>query len=127
MASGSPTLPVRTLTETDEPAGIHRIAVAPDVFSGAAVPRKMLGRWPAPRAVKLWPAGKQLFLGEGIETVLAAATRLQFRGTPMRPAWAACSSTNIAKFPVLPGIDNLMIFLDNDEAGTAALNECCAR
>ena len=38
--------------------------------------------------VQLWPAGKQLAIGEGLETVLAAATRMPYRGEPLRPAWA---------------------------------------
>ena len=86
---------------SDAPAGIHRIALTPDVFAGGKVQRLTLGSWPTPRAFKLWPATDQLFLGEGIETVLAAATRLHYRGAPMRPAWAAGSSGNIRTFPVL--------------------------
>ena len=35
----------------------------------------MLGR---AGVVKLWPAGSQLVVGEGIETVLAAATRIPY-------------------------------------------------
>jgi hypothetical protein len=78
---------------TDAEAGIHRIALTTDVFAGGKTQRRTLGLWPQPRAIKLWPIGPQLFLGEGIETVLAAATRLQYRGAPMRPAWAAgCSA-----------------------------------
>ena len=42
--------------------------------------------------MKLWPAGAQLIVGEGIETVLAAATRISHRGAPLRPAWSAVSS-----------------------------------
>ena len=42
--------------------------------------------------VKLWPAGKQLVIGEGLETMLAAATRLPYRGEPLRPAWAMLSN-----------------------------------
>ena len=36
---------------TDEPAGIHRIALVPGVFAGAKVQRKSLGSWPTPRAI----------------------------------------------------------------------------
>ena len=53
---------------TDAPAGIHRIRLTPDVGEGAKVERRSLGRWPTPRAIKLWPAtGDQLYVGEGIE------------------------------------------------------------
>ena len=41
--------------------------------------------------VQLWPADKQLVIGEGLETMLAAATRLPYRGAPLRPAWATLS------------------------------------
>ena len=70
--------------ETDAFAGIHRIALTPSAFRPKGpVHRRMLGRWPRPRAVKLWPASTTLVVGEGIETVLAAATREQYRGSPL--------------------------------------------
>jgi len=79
---------------TDVPAGIHRIRLSPEVFAGGKVERLSLGRWPAPRAIKLWSASEsQLFVGEGLETVLAAATRLQYRDAPMQP-WAAISRSS---------------------------------
>src|SRR5262249_23585134 len=61
--------------ETDAFAGIHRIALTPSAFTHVpgAVERRMLGRWPRHRAVKLWPAGRWLVLGAGLETTLAAA------------------------------------------------------
>ena len=81
---------------TDAPTGIHRIALTPD---GSKIDRRMLGRW---GAVKLWPAGAQLVIGEGIETVLAAATRIPYRGAPLRPAWSAVSSGASADSSVVP-------------------------
>jgi DNA polymerase len=106
---------------TGEPAGLHRIALTPGVFAGAKVERMTLGRWPRPRAIKLWPANGELFLGEGIETVLAAATVLG-----KRPAWAAGSAANISKFPVLRGTQ-LTLLVDFDDAGVAAANTCRER
>jgi DNA polymerase len=106
---------------SDEFAGIHRIALTPEVFTGAKVQRRTLGSWPAPRAIKLWPAGEQLFLGEGMETVLAAATRLG-----MRPAWAAGSSSNMKKFPVLPNT-RLTLLVDHDASGIEAAKVCVQR
>jgi DNA polymerase I-like protein with 3'-5' exonuclease and polymerase domains len=107
--------------ENDEPAGIHRIALTPEVMAGGEVERRSLGRWPRPRAVKLWPATSILYLGEGIETVLAAATRLPYRdGTLMRPAWAAGSTGGIRKFPVLSAdVAELRLLLDHDDEGIA--------
>jgi hypothetical protein len=106
---------------TDEFAGIHRIALMPDVFTGAKVQRRTLGSWPMPRAIKLWPAGEHLFVGEGIETVLAAATRFG-----MRPAWAAGSSGNIKRFPVLAKT-RLTLLVDHDAGGIEAAKICTQR
>jgi len=114
--------------ESDEPAGIHRIALPPDVFAGAKVERRSLGRWPRPRAIKLWPPAPVLYLGEGIETVLAAATRLPYRdGAPMRPAWAAGSTNGISKFSVLPNVNELRLLLDHDYEGEACATPCRER
>jgi DNA polymerase bacteriophage-type len=109
---------------TDVPAGIHRIALTEDVlFAGGKVQRRTLGSWSTPRAIKIWPATDHLFLGEGIETTLAAATRLEHCGAPMRPAWAAGSAGNIEKFPVLDGIA-LTLLVDHDAEGERAANAC---
>jgi DNA polymerase I-like protein with 3'-5' exonuclease and polymerase domains len=115
--------------ESGEPAGIHRIALTPDVLAGGEVERRSLGRWPKPRAIKLWPAATTfLYLGEGIETVLAAATRLPYRdGAPMRPAWAAGSTGGIRRFPVLPDVQELRLLLDHDAEGEACAVPCRER
>jgi Toprim domain/CHC2 zinc finger len=115
--------------ETDAFAGIHRIAVTRDVFTGGRVQRRTLGRWPRPRAVKLWPAGPRLFAGEGIETVLAAATRLRCHdGSPMRPAWACVSGSGLSGFPAVRGVDELVVLADNDASGVgqASAADCMA-
>jgi hypothetical protein len=103
---------------TDEPTGIHRIALTPAVFAGGKVERRLLGRQ-GRGVVKLWPAGTQLVVGEGIETVLAAATRLA-----QRPAWSAISAPMLEKFPVLPGVEQLVILVDHDDAGKQAASKC---
>jgi hypothetical protein len=111
---------------TDAPAGIHRVALTPD---GQKIERRMLGQWPAPRAIKLWPAESSLVIGEGIETVLAAATQLQHRGALLRPAWAIGSSSGIARFPLVAGIRQLTVLVDNDANGVGPRNakECAKR
>jgi hypothetical protein len=97
-------------------------------MAGGEVERRSLGRWPRPRAVKLWPATTVLYLGEGIETVLAAATRLHYRdGTLMRPAWAAVATGGISKFPVLSDVQELRLLLDHDAAGEACAVPCRER
>jgi DNA polymerase I-like protein with 3'-5' exonuclease and polymerase domains len=109
---------------TNEFAGIHRIALTPDA---GKIDRRTLGRWPTTRAIKLWPAGPSLVIGEGIETVLAAATRIPYRGAPLQPAWAMGGC--MAKLPVLPGIKRLILLVDNDTngAGQAAAYRCDER
>ena len=66
--------------------------------------------------VKLWPANGTLTIGEGIETVLAAVTRLSHE-TPLIPAWSAVSSGGLAKLPVIPGVRSLVLLVDNDPRG----------
>jgi hypothetical protein len=107
--------------ETDEPAGIHRVALT---LSAQKIERRMLGRWPRPRAIKLWPANNRLYLGEGIETVLAPATRLKDGGVLMQPAWAAGSAGNIAKFPLVAGVGELTLLVDRGLIGESAAAEC---
>jgi hypothetical protein len=110
----------------DTPAGIHRIALTPEAEK---IDRMMLGRWPNPRAIKLWPAAERLVIGEGIETTLAAATRISHRDKPLRPAWAIGSSSGIAGFPPIPGIERLAVLVDNDTNGVGPRSaaECSLR
>jgi Toprim domain len=80
----------------------------------------MLGR---AGVVKPWPAGSTLVVGEGLETVLAAATRIPFEGAPLTPAWATLSSHKLRILPVIPGVERLIVLVDNDanrEGQTAA-------
>ena len=109
---------------TDAPAGIHRIALTAEAQK---IERRMLGRWPTPRAVKLWPAERSLVVGEGIETVLAAATRVKLAGEPLRPAWALCSAGGVARMPVIDGVERLVILVDRDENRRDQRRRVCAR
>jgi hypothetical protein len=94
---------------TDEPVAIHRIALTPD---GQKIERRMLG---SGGVVKLYPAGERL--GEGIETTLAAATRITRWGRPLQPAWSAVASNVLATLPPIPGVEHLIILVDNDVNG----------
>ena len=71
----------------------------------------MLGRV---GVVELWPASTDLVVGEGLETVLAAATRIPHNGQPLTPAWAALSTKNMAALPIVPGVQRLVLLIDND-------------
>ena len=80
-------------------------------------------------AIKLWSHAavtRGLVIGEGLETVAAAATRIEHKGTKLQPAWAAICAGNLAALPVLTGIEHLTILVDKDESGTGehAANEC---
>jgi phage/plasmid primase-like uncharacterized protein len=83
--------------------------------------------------VRLWPdeaVEQGLVLGEGVETTLAAATRIEHRATLLRPAWAAGSADNIQNFPVLDdGVEALTILADHDAngIGQAAAERCATR
>ena len=82
----------------DTPVGIHRIGLKSADGKVSKLDRRALGQM---GVVKLWPANGTLTIGEGIETVLAAATRLSHE-TPLIPAWSAVSSGGLAKLPVIP-------------------------
>jgi CHC2 zinc finger/Toprim domain len=113
---------------TDKPTGIHRIRLALD---NQKVERKMLGPVGG-SVVKLWPdedVTYGLVIGEGIETVLAAAAHIQYCGTLLRPAWAAGSKGNLAGFPVLNIIERLTVLVDHDanSEGQKASTQCIWR
>src|SRR5262249_14359627 len=105
--------------ETDAPAGIHRIGLTPNANK---IKRLTLGRWPSPRAIKLWPAPHKLTIGEGIETVLGAIRC----GAITPPAWAMGPKADIANFPVLPDIKAITILVDRGDPAALDGAETCA-
>ena len=112
--------------ESDQPIGIQRIAL--EVRDGKVhkVDRFALGRV---GVVKLWPAGAQLVVGEGLETTLAAASCIPYRGGPLQPAWSAVSSGGLRRLPIIPGVERLIILVDHDGngEGQAAAVTCMER
>jgi Toprim domain len=106
---------------TDAATGIQRTALTP---AGNKIDRRMLG---GSGVMKLWPATTQLVIGEGLETVLAASTRIPYCDAPLQPAWAAGSADLLAKFPVLPGVERLIILVDHDITGRNAADICTER
>jgi len=98
----------------DRPIGIQRIGLARDGGRIVKVKRMALG---CLGAVKLWPANGQLVIGEGLETVLAASTRLAYDGAQLVPAWALISSGKLAVLPVLPDVQRLTVLVDHDPNG----------
>jgi phage/plasmid primase-like uncharacterized protein len=112
---------------TGAPAGIQRIGVRDghkvDKFSKGPVSGCVVRLWPND-AIK-----NGIVLGEGVETTLAAATRLSFKGTLLRPAWATRGTASMQTLPVLSGIEFLTILVDNDasQAGQKAAAKCAVR
>jgi hypothetical protein len=101
---------------TDETKAIQRTALAPD---GQKIGRRSLGPTKG-GAMKLWPDAevtRGLVVGEGMETVAAAATHVEHRGTLLQPAWALIDSANLSGFPILAGIEALTILVDHDANG----------
>jgi DNA polymerase len=99
---------------TDAVVGIHRIGLAPVNGTITKIDRRALGHM---GVVKFWPAGKQLVVGEGLETTLAAATRISYRGAALTPAWSAVARGGLGWLPVLPDVQRLILLVDNDENG----------
>jgi hypothetical protein len=98
--------------DDDTPVAIHRTFIGPD---GRRVgDRKMLG--PVGGAAIKLDADEDvtlgLFIGEGLETCLAA------RQMGLNPAWATGSVGAIAAFPVLPGVDALTVLGEIDPHDT---------
>jgi putative DNA primase/helicase len=114
-----------TDAQTGEPRAVHRTAITAD---GEKIGRKVLGP-KAGAVIRLWPASDSLVIGEGIETTLAAATRLFYRGSPLRPAWAAGDAGNLEAFPAIESVSKLSILVDNDTSGRGqqAAKVCAGR
>jgi DNA polymerase len=101
---------------TDAPVGVHRIGLEQANGKVIKLDRMALGRM---GVVKLWPLNEDdhLVAGEGIETVLAAATRIPYHGVPLTPAWSAVNSGGLGRLPVLPDVKQLILLVDHDENG----------
>jgi phage/plasmid primase-like uncharacterized protein len=109
--------------QTNAPIGIMRTPLSADGRK-APVPNEdgePIDRWAlgdkAGGAIKLWPDAAVttgLVVGEGLETVAAAATRIKHRDTLLQPAWALIDKGNLKYFPPLSGIEDLIILVDND-------------
>jgi putative DNA primase/helicase len=96
---------------------IQRIALD---AAGAKIGRRMLGVVNR-AAVMLDPISPKLAVGEGVETCMAA------RQLGVGPTWALGSTGGIAGFPVLDGIDRLILLGENDRASAEAIQFCARR
>ncbi len=110
---------------TGAPLSLHRTWIKPDGNKAdVSPPRLLLKDHPiAGGVIRLWPdeavtAG--LGIAEGIETALSLAHGFT-------PVWACIDAGHLAKFPILNGVQDLIIAADNDDAGRKAASDCAAR
>jgi phage/plasmid primase-like uncharacterized protein len=101
---------------------VHRTFLSRDgtAKAGVSEPRMSLGPV-AGGAVRLARANGRVALSEGIETGLSV---LQATGIP---TWAALSATNMAVVVLPPGIRDVILGPDGDEAGTAGAQKAARR
>jgi len=111
---------------TVEPLTLHRTWVTADGHKAPVEPVRMLlkGGRKQGGVIRLVEDGEVttgLGIAEGVETALAAMA------AGFSPVWACVDAGNLAAFPVLPGIECLTVFVDNDAAGKAAFKQVAKR
>lgn len=104
------------------PLTLHRTWVNADGTKADVEPPRLLlgGHRKAGGVIRLYPdeaVTHGLAVGEGIESALSIAR-------VFKPAWALIDAGNLAKFPVLAGVESLLIAEDHDEAGARAAKSC---
>lgn len=107
---------------TAKPTSLHFTPLLRD-GSGRGERRLLAGHRKQGGIIRLWPdeaVTYGLALAEGIESALAAAHLFT-------PVWACVDAGNLARLPVLAGIEALTIFADHDAAGLNAAAECANR
>ena len=105
-----------------KPTACHRTFLTRDGRKAAVEPAKAsLGPvWGG--AIRLYRAGPELVIGEGIESSASASRLLRL------PAWAAISAGNLARGLVLPPeVQSVVIAADRDPVGETAAHEAAAR
>lgn len=109
---------------SNQPLSLHRTWITPTGKAAIASPRKALGGHSLENGViRLWPDDQVttgLCIAEGIENALTMAWAYA-------PVWSTIDAGHLARFPVLEGIETLIICRDNDPAGIAAATACATR
>ena len=111
---------------TAKPISLHFTRLAADGKGKAGTDRDkvlLAGHRKRGGCIRLWPdeaVTHGLALAEGIESALSAAHAFT-------PTWATVDAAGMAAFPVLPGIEALVLFADGDDAGIDAAAECADR
>ncbi|MEQ8652419.1 MAG: toprim domain-containing protein [Kiloniellales bacterium] len=107
---------------TGKPQAVHRSFLARDGRGKAPVdPQRMMLGPCAGGAVRLADPEKELLVGEGVETCLAA---MQASG---KPAWAAMSAPGLGSLELPPAIEKVIVLADGDLPGEAAARGCATR
>lgn len=110
-----------TDARTCEPISLHFTQLD---GHGSKLGRRLLaGHRKAGGVVRLWPDETVTYsvgIAEGIETALSLAHGHS-------PVWAAVDAGNLATFPVLAGIETLVIATDGDDAGIESAATCGER
>jgi putative DNA primase/helicase len=115
-----------TDARSGKPISLHFTRLATDGKGKAGTEQDKLllaGHRKKGGVIRLWPEEAVTYglaLAEGIESALAAAHIFA-------PTWAAIDAANLAAFPVLNGIDSLVIFADYDDVGVGAAKLCARR
>lgn len=110
---------------TGDPLSLHRTWIKPDgAKADVNPPRLLLAKHrKAGGVIRLWPddaVTMALGIAEGIETALSMSHAFT-------PIWSCIDASNLASFPVLEGIQSLLIGADHDDAGLKAARECATR
>lgn len=109
---------------TKQRLSLHRTWITPVGKAALSTPRLPLaGHSTSGGCIRLWPdeaVTVGLGVAEGIETALSLAWAYT-------PVWSLLDAGHLAKFPVLDGIESLVIARDQDQAGVNAANECATR
>ncbi|MEN3238606.1 toprim domain-containing protein [Methylobacterium ajmalii] len=97
---------------------LHRTYLTPDgEKANVKAPRRVMpGSQPKGCAIRLFPHARVMAVAEGIETALAVHLMTGL------PVWSLINAGNLAEFTPPDGVEQLMIYGDNDEgfAGQAA-------
>lgn len=113
-----------TDANSNQPLSLHRTWITPTGKASIDSPRRALGGHGLDNGViRLWPDDEVttgLCISEGIETALSMAWAYA-------PVWSTIDAGHLAQFPVLAGIETLLIAQDNDRAGIAAAIACATR
>ena len=104
---------------------MHRTWIQANGEKADVKPTRMLlgGHSKAGGVIRLWPdeaVTHGLGVAEGVETALSLAHAF-------KPAWACIDAGNLARLPVLGGVESLLIAADHDEAGVTAAEACAQR